>query len=87
MRMVVYQAVFLVVYGHATLNVVGQRPTARSGEPKMETIIFLRHDEKPFDGLGQLTCQGLNRVLALPQVLLSKVGKPDYIFAPNPFFQ
>jgi hypothetical protein len=49
-----------------------------------QTIVFLRHGEKPAAGLGQLTCQGLNRSLALPDVLLGKYGKPDYLYAPNP---
>ena len=34
-----------------------------------ETIIFLRHGEKPEEGLGQLNCRGLNRALALPPVV------------------
>jgi hypothetical protein len=49
-----------------------------------ETIVLLRHAEKPNEGLGQLSCQGLNRSLALPEVLLKNFGKPDAIFAPNP---
>jgi hypothetical protein len=49
-----------------------------------ETIVFFRHGEKPSGGLGQLTCQGLNRALALPDVLLDKFGTPDYLYAPNP---
>lgn len=49
-----------------------------------ETIVMLRHAEKPQAGLGQLSCQGLNRALKLPSVLLSKFGKPDAIYAPNP---
>lgn len=49
-----------------------------------ETIIVIRHGEKPHGGLGQLTCRGLNRALALPKVLLSKYGKPQFVFAPNP---
>jgi hypothetical protein len=49
-----------------------------------ETIIMIRHGEKPEQGLGQLTCQGLNRSLALTKVLVDKYGKPDFIFAPNP---
>jgi hypothetical protein len=49
-----------------------------------QTIVFLRHGEKPASGLGQLTCQGLNRSLALPDVLLAKYGTPDYLYAPNP---
>jgi hypothetical protein len=49
-----------------------------------ETIVLIRHAEKPNAGLGQLSCQGLNRALALPEVLIKKFGKPDAIFAPNP---
>lgn len=52
--------------------------------PNTETIICIRHGEKPTNGLGQLTIRGLNRSLALPGVLLGKYGKPQYIFAPNP---
>src|SRR5436305_74785 len=53
----------------------------------IETIVIMRHAEKPPGGLGQLTCQGLNRAIALPKVLNSKFGKPDFIFAPNPAVQ
>ena len=28
-----------------------------------QTIVFLRHGEKPSGGYGQLTCQGFNRAL------------------------
>lgn len=49
-----------------------------------ETIVLIRHAEKPKGGLGQLSCKGLNRALALPKVLLNKFGRPQYIFAPNP---
>jgi len=52
-----------------------------------ETIVMVRHAEKPDGGLGQLSCQGLNRSLALPDVLLGKFGKPAAIFAPNPGIQ
>jgi hypothetical protein len=49
-----------------------------------QRIVILRHAEKPPNGLGQLTCQGLNRSLALPRILLQRYGRPDFIFAPNP---
>lgn len=49
-----------------------------------ETIVAIRHGEKPQGGLGNLNCRGLNRALALPNLLLSKYGKPAFIFAPNP---
>lgn len=45
---------------------------------------MVRHGEKPENGLGQLTCQGLNRALALPRVIEAKYGRPDAIYAPNP---
>jgi hypothetical protein len=49
-----------------------------------ETIVVMRHGEKPDAGLGQLNCQGLNRSLALPAVIARTFGKPDAIFAPDP---
>lgn len=49
-----------------------------------ETIVFFRHGEKPSGGYGQLTCQGLNRALALPDVLIGRYGAPDYLYAPDP---
>ena len=59
-------------------------PVASATNPAVETIVCLRHGEKPPGGLGQLNCQGLNRALALPKVLLAKFGPPQFIFAPNP---
>jgi hypothetical protein len=50
----------------------------------VETIVLFRHGEKPAGGLGQLNVKGLNRSLALPNILIGKYGKPNYIFAPNP---
>jgi hypothetical protein len=50
----------------------------------VETLVCIRHGEKPPGGLGQLTCRGLNRALALPGVLLKKFGAPQFVFAPNP---
>jgi hypothetical protein len=49
-----------------------------------ERIVFVRHGEKPREGLGQLNCRGLNRALALPAFIAAQFGKPDAIFAPNP---
>lgn len=56
-----------------------QTPQANS-----ETIVLIRHGEKPPGGLGQLTCKGLNRSLALPSLLIGRFGKPDFIYAPDP---
>src|ERR1700722_4699716 len=54
------------------------------GALAQETIVALRHAEKPSTSLGQLTCKGLNRALALPKVLIPRYGKPDRIYAPDP---
>lgn len=51
------------------------------------TVLIVRHGEKPQAGLGQLSCRGFNRALALPQVLFKHFGKPDVIIAPNPGVQ
>ncbi len=58
-------------------------PSGASGQT-VETLVCIRHGEKPPSGLGQLTCRGLNRALALPKVLLAKYGAPQFVFAPNP---
>jgi hypothetical protein len=52
-----------------------------------ETIVMIRHGEKPAAGLGQISCKGLNRALALPDILIGRYGRPDFIYAPNPSFQ
>lgn len=71
-------SLFLGVY-HANTN------AKENSISSLETIIFIRHGEKPLDQeIGQLNCKGLNRSLKIPKVLINKFGKPDYIFAPNP---
>src|ERR1700730_4025255 len=50
----------------------------------VETIVLVRHGEKPDKGLGQLDCQGLNRALALPPVIAKTFGRPSAVFAPDP---
>jgi hypothetical protein len=57
--------------------------TARSDDA-VETVALIRHGEKPDRGLGQLSCQGLNRALALPPVIAKIFGRPDAVFAPDP---
>ena len=59
-------------------------PAPENSTPTVETLVCIRHGEKPPGGLGQLTCRGLNRALALPDVLLKKYGTPQFVFAPNP---
>jgi hypothetical protein len=50
----------------------------------VETLVLVRHAEKPADGLGLLTCKGLNRALLLPDFFAANFERPDRIFAPNP---
>lgn len=59
-------------------------PPVATTSPTVQTLVCIRHGEKPKGGLGQLTCRGLNRALALPKVLLEKYGTPQFMFAPNP---
>ncbi|MGV6395248.1 hypothetical protein ACTUVN_000280 [Pseudomonas caspiana] len=55
-------------------------------EPKngTQTLVFMRHAEKPSMGLGQLNCQGLNRAIDLSDLLPRQFGKANFIFAANP---
>jgi hypothetical protein len=55
-----------------------------SNQSGIETIIIIRHAEKPKAGLGQLSVTGLKRSLLLPDFFKENFPKPDYIFAPNP---
>ena len=79
--MIPYCAVFLFAVAEGNAVLLAEDGAAQD---KVETIVCIRHGEKPPGGLGQLTCQGLNRALRLPQVLIGKFGKPDFIFAPDP---
>lgn len=49
-----------------------------------ETIVLIRHGEKPSQGLGQITCQGFNRALNLTPILIKNYGNPQAIYASNP---
>jgi hypothetical protein len=69
-----------------SLFVLAAALTAANAEAT-QTLVFMRHGEKPTGGYGQLTCQGFNRALALPTVLTTKFGRPDYIYAPSPAVQ
>ena len=60
---------------------------ASAAEFTTQTIVLVRHGEKPASGLGQLSCRGLNRALALTEVLRHAFGRPDAMFAPDPAVQ
>lgn len=59
-------------------------PAAGASPDGTETIVLIRHGEKPPGGLGQLSCRGLNRSMALPRVLVERFGRANAIFAPDP---
>jgi hypothetical protein len=67
-----------------TLSLVLLDGTRAWSDDAVETIVLVRHGEKPDKGLGQLDCQGLNRALALPPVIAKTFGRPSAIFAPDP---
>ena len=72
--------VFALSAHHAAAS---QEPTpAPLSQTAVETIVFVRHGEKQSPDAGQLSCQGLNRALALPDLLAAKFGRPDFVFAP-----
>ncbi|NNG64566.1 histidine phosphatase family protein, partial [Pseudomonas fragi] len=56
----------LLVAGAITLAVHADKVFAQPIDG-VQTLVFMRHAEKPADGLGQLNCQGLNRAIALWQ--------------------
>ena len=45
-------------------------------------VVIIRHGEKPPSG-NNLSCTGLNRSLALPAVLDTVTGIPDYTYVPT----
>jgi len=45
-------------------------------------IVFVRHGEKEATG-DNLNCQGLNRAMQLPRVLVAKFGTPAKVYAPS----
>lgn len=58
----------------------GAALAADAPEKTALTIVIVRHGEKPEQG-DNLSCQGLNRALALPPVLM-KFGHPNLAYVP-----
>ena len=59
--------------------------SAKNSFDKNLKVMIIRHGEKPADnsnGGDNLSCQGQNRALQLPVVLIKKMGKPDYTYVP-----
>lgn len=55
-----------------------------AAQATVQTIALIPNGEVAAGGLGQLSCQGLNRALSLISILPSKVGHPNYFYAPDP---
>ena len=51
-----------------------------------KTIVVIRHGEKNYPAHGGLSCKGLNRALALPNLLMKMYGNVDGIYAPKPIY-
>ncbi len=80
-RLVLAGLAFVAAAGVVTQVLLERRSQPVDGT---QTLVFLRHAEKPGEGLGQLNCQGLNRALDLATVLPDRFGEADYVFAANP---
>jgi hypothetical protein len=70
---------WVVLAAAAALIALGASSEAQANGPP--TIVIIRHGEKPDSG-DNLSCQGLNRALQLPAVLVGKFGTPAYTYVP-----
>lgn len=59
-------------------------PSTQYPDDSVQTLVFMRHAEKPSGGLGQLNCQGFNRAITLSHLLPERFGPAQHIFAANP---
>jgi hypothetical protein len=82
-RFLAFAAILGALYPSMGCSSAQSREAPQSGD-STETIVMIRHGEKPENGLGQISCMGLNRALALPDLLIRRYGKPDFVYAPNP---
>jgi hypothetical protein len=57
-------------------------PTIDCGAANELEIVIIRHGEKP-DAGENLSCQGENRALALPPVLMNMFGRPELAYVPK----
>ena len=66
-------------------NINSQNLADKNLAEKSLKVVIIRHGEKPADKSDDgdnLSCQGQNRALQLPAVLIKKIGKPDYTYVP-----
>ncbi|WP_285429387.1 histidine phosphatase family protein [Pseudomonas sp. lyk4-R2A-8] len=79
-----YMMLPMLLVSGATLAILDAPQSRAQPVDGVQTLVFLRHGEKPAGGLGQLNCQGLNRAMNLATVLPEKFGPANFVFAPNP---
>jgi hypothetical protein len=84
MKLKLTATAFIAIFAIGLFGSVSPSNAQTAAATTTETIVLIRHGEKPAGGLGQLTVKGLNRALALPAILIGKFGIPAYIFAPDP---
>ena len=77
MRKYLSRITFLFLLITLSLHSFSQLP-----DSVIRRIVIVRHGEKPKTG-DNLTCQGLNRALALPDTLHKRFGKPDHSYVPT----
>jgi hypothetical protein len=71
------------LYSSVVLLIICCHPSSgQQGASLLKRVIIIRHGEKPEQG-DNLSCQGLNRALQLPDVLNKKFDTPNYIFVPS----
>ena len=70
--------VLLLAFAFANFYAVKE---ASAQAPNLK-LVFIRHGEKPLKG-DNLTCQGLNRALLLPDLINKKFGVPSFLFVPG----
>jgi hypothetical protein len=78
------ETIALLLAGLLAASTAATADEPATGSTSRETILFVRHGEKPEQGLGQLSCKGLNRALALGGVIEKRYGRVDAVFAPDP---
>ena len=75
---IINTALLSIISIFASCNIIN----AQQSENALQKVIIIRHGEKPETG-NNLSCQGFNRAIQLPEVLYSKFKLPDYIFVPS----
>ena len=77
-----YCLLAVIIIAGAACDGARENSPDKSLVDKSLNVVIIRHGEKPADG-DNLSCQGQNRAVQLPVVLIKKIGKPDYTYVPS----